>query len=116
MKVLAVGAMTVGLSTSSFAIDKGAGQHLTERTETANEFAAELQVGIGGRFHMTLILVSEMKQVKQYRRFAKMPLTGIRSERPWKPATWRRNSPYLTESLVSSIQTNPAAVAMKDLA
>src|SRR6266516_722996 len=99
MKVLAVGAMTVGLSASSFAIDKGARQHFTERTETANEFAAEFQVGVGGLFHMTLILVSEIGKVKQYRRFAKMPLTGIRSERPWKPAAWRRISPYFTESL-----------------
>ena len=82
MKVLAVGAMTVGLSTSALALDKGAGQHFAERTQTANEFAAEFQVGVGGRFHMTLILVSENGQVKRYRRFAKMPLTGIRSERP----------------------------------
>jgi hypothetical protein len=51
---------------------------------------------------MTLILVSENGQVKRYRRFAKMPLTGIRSERPWKPATWHRNSLYLTESLPTS--------------
>ena len=76
MQVLAVGAMTVGLSTSAFALDKGAGQHFTERTETANEFAAEFQVGITGVFYMTLIIVSELGQVKHYRRFARMPFTG----------------------------------------
>ena len=100
MKVLAVGAMTVGVSTRAFALDKGAGKHFTERPEPANEFAAEFQVGVGGRLHMTLILVSEIGEVKRYRRFAKMLLVGFGNEKPWKPATWRRRSPYLTESLL----------------
>src|SRR6266702_4146318 len=77
MKVLAVGAMTVGLSTSSFELDKGARQHFTERTETANEFAAEFQVGVGGPFHMTLILVSEIGQVKPIGDLQKCPWLGF---------------------------------------
>src|SRR2546425_3432684 len=73
MQVLAVGAMTVGVAAGAFALDKGAGQHFAERTKAADESAAQFQVGIGRRFHMTLILVSEWDQVKGYRRFARMP-------------------------------------------
>src|SRR6266404_5557991 len=42
-------------------------------TEAADEFAAQFQVGFAGRFHMTLILVSEMRKVKHPKRFARMP-------------------------------------------
>src|SRR5437016_11983208 len=59
MQVLAVGATTVGVAAGALAFDKGAGQHFAKRTKAADEFAAEFQAGIGGRFHMTLILVSE---------------------------------------------------------
>src|SRR6266446_9762518 len=64
VKVVAVGAVAVGAAAGAFAFDKGAGQHFAERTETANESAAEFQVGVGGRFYMTLIIVSERDQVK----------------------------------------------------
>ena len=62
MQVLAVGAMTVGPAAGAFAFDKGAGQHFAERTEPADEFAAQFQVRVGRQFHMTLILVSEKKK------------------------------------------------------
>ena len=64
VQALAVGAMTVGPAASAFAFDKRAGQHFAESTEAADEFAAEFQVGFAGRFHMTLIIVSELNQVK----------------------------------------------------
>src|ERR1700684_514703 len=63
----------IGLPLRALAFDKGAGQHFAERTEAADEFAAQFQVGIGGLFHLTLILVSESGQVKPRRRFARMP-------------------------------------------
>ena len=59
VQALAVSAMTVGSAAGTLAFDKRAGQHFAERTEAANELAAQRQVGLAGRFHMTLILVSE---------------------------------------------------------
>jgi hypothetical protein len=56
--------MTVGPAAGTFAFDKRAGQHFAERTEAADEFAAQFQVGLAGRFYMTLILVSEQRKVK----------------------------------------------------
>src|SRR6266851_7874405 len=68
VKALAVGATTVGPAASAFAFDKRAGQHFAERTEAADEFTAEFQVGIAWRPHMTLIIVSERSKVKHQRR------------------------------------------------
>jgi hypothetical protein len=73
METLAVGAMTSGAAAGAFAFDKRAREHFAESTETADEIAAQFQVGFAGRFHMTLIIVSEMRKVKHLRRFAKMP-------------------------------------------
>ena len=82
MQVLAVGAMTVGPAAGTFAFDKGAGQHFTERTEPTDEFAAQFQVRVGRRFHMTLILVSEKGKSQAPRRFAKMPPNRTWSRNP----------------------------------
>src|SRR5437016_6910439 len=87
MEVLAVGAMTVGLAAGALPFDKRAGQHLAEGAKTANEFAAQLQIGIGGCFHMTLIIVSESDQVKPPRRFARMPENQIRLRSPVNKGT-----------------------------
>jgi hypothetical protein len=43
--------MTGGLATGPLAFDKRAGQHFTEQTKAADEFAAQFQVGIVGCFH-----------------------------------------------------------------
>src|SRR5204862_7943084 len=82
MQVLAVGAMTVGPAAGTFAFDKGAGQHFTERTEPTDELAAQFQVRVGRRFHMTLILVSEKGKSQAPRRFAKMPPNRTWSRNP----------------------------------
>ena len=66
-------ATAVGPAAGALAFDKGAGQHFAERTEAADEFAAQFQVGVGGSLHLTLIIVSELNQVKPQRRFARMP-------------------------------------------
>src|SRR5258708_30033176 len=73
MKAFSVSAMAVGTTTGAFAFDKRAGQHFAERAEAADEFAAQFQVGFAGRFHMTLIIVSEIREVKSPQRFARMP-------------------------------------------
>src|ERR1017187_271254 len=73
MEVNAVGAMAGGAATGALAFDKRSGQHFTQRTETADEFAAQLQVRVAGRSHMTLIIVSETARVKPLLRFARMP-------------------------------------------
>src|ERR1035437_2724395 len=80
MQVLAVGAMAIGPATRTFAFDKGAREHLAERTEAADEPAARFQLRVAGHFYLTLIIVSEQAQVKDYLRFAKMPQTNI----PWE--------------------------------
>ena len=64
VKALAVGAMTVGPAAGPFAFHKRAGQHFAERAEATDEFAAQFQVGYAERFNMTLILVSELEEVK----------------------------------------------------
>src|SRR5258708_1558075 len=99
MKLLAVGARAVGLAAGAFPFDKGAGQHFAEGAEAADEFAAEFQAGIGGGFHMTLILVSETSQVKPHRRFARMQPNGIRWRNPVNKRAGSRRRPYFTESL-----------------
>ena len=48
MQVLAVGAMAVGPAAGAFAFDKGAGEHIAEGTEAADEAAAGLEVGVAG--------------------------------------------------------------------
>ena len=73
VKALAVGATTVGAAAGAIAFDKRAGEHFAERTEAADEFAAQFQVGIAWRPHMTLIIVSERSKVKHQRIFARMP-------------------------------------------
>jgi hypothetical protein len=58
VQAFAVGAMTGGLATGPLAFDKRAGQHFTEQTEAADEFAAQFQIGNAGWFQMTPIMVS----------------------------------------------------------
>jgi hypothetical protein len=65
--------MTAGLAAGASAFDKRTGQHFAESAEAADEFAAQFQVGFAGRFHMTLIIVSEKHKVKYPQRFARMP-------------------------------------------
>jgi hypothetical protein len=79
MKVLAVGATAVGLAARTLAFGKGAGQHFAERTEAADEFAAQFEVGIGGRVQLTLISMSEKTKVRPGRKFARMPANSYYS-------------------------------------
>ena len=78
MKELSVGAATSGTAAGAFALDERAGKHFAERTEASDEIAAEFKIGIAGRFHMTLILVSESDKVKGPKRFARMTSIGNR--------------------------------------
>jgi hypothetical protein len=64
VEALAVGAMTVGPAAGPLAFDKRAGQHFAQRAEAADESAAKFQVRFAGRFHMTLMIVSETPKVK----------------------------------------------------
>src|SRR5438034_9913891 len=89
VQAFAVGAMTVGLAAGASAFDKRAGQHFAESTEAADEFAAQFQVGFAGRFHMTLIIVSEKLEVKYPKRFARMPSNCTRSGNYCKQTGWR---------------------------
>jgi hypothetical protein len=73
MKALAIGAMAVGAAASALAFDERAGQHVAQRTKAADEPAAQIEVGIDGLCYMTLILVSETREVKDNLRFARMP-------------------------------------------
>jgi hypothetical protein len=50
MEVLAVGAMAVGASAPAFAFDEGAGEHIAEGAEAANEPAAGFEIGVAGHF------------------------------------------------------------------
>src|SRR6266481_8540760 len=93
--------MAVGPTAGAFAFDKRAGQHFAERTEAADEFAAQFQVGLAGRFHMTLMLVSEPDEVKGPRRFARMPSKRTRCGNPAKLRPGADAGPYLKESLGS---------------
>jgi hypothetical protein len=73
VETLAVGAMTRGATAGAFAFDKRARQHFAESTETADESAAQFQVGVGGLFNLTVIIVSEIRRIKHHlRRVAKM--------------------------------------------
>ena len=48
VQVLAIGAMTVGPATSALAFDKGAGEHLAEGPEAADEASTSLEIGVVG--------------------------------------------------------------------
>ena len=48
MKILAVGAMTVGAATSTLAFDERTGEHLAERSEAADESGTSCEIGVGG--------------------------------------------------------------------
>jgi hypothetical protein len=54
MQVLAVGAMTVGATTSALAFDKRAGEHLAECPEAADESTTGLEIGMAGHGAMFL--------------------------------------------------------------
>jgi len=56
--------MTGGPAAGALAFDKRTGQHFAERAEAADQSAAQFEGGIAGRFHMTLIIVSEIDKVK----------------------------------------------------
>src|ERR1700686_5411690 len=84
VKALAVGAMAVGPAAGAFAFDKRAGQHFAERTEAADKFAAQLQIGFAGRFYMTLIIVSEYPRSQAPLKIARMPANCSRSGKPCK--------------------------------
>jgi hypothetical protein len=68
VETLAVGAMTRGATAGAFAFDKRARQHFAEITETADESAAQFQVGVGGLFKLTVIIVSEIRKIKHHLR------------------------------------------------
>ena len=57
MEERAIGATAVGLAALTSAFDEGTGQHLTPGAQTANEPAAEEEIGVG--WHLTLIIVSD---------------------------------------------------------
>lgn len=57
MQVLALGAMAVGPAAGALALDKGAGEHLAESAEAANEASAGWEVGVAWHFYMALITV-----------------------------------------------------------
>src|SRR5260370_20457873 len=103
VKVVAVGAAAVGPAAGAFAFDKGAGQHFAERTEAADQFAAQFQIGFAGLFHMTLIIVSEQEEVKRPRRFTRMASRGTGAENPANNRAGDDASPYLKESLGQAI-------------
>ena len=110
VKVLAVGAMAVGPAAGAFAFDKRAGQHFAERTEAADEFAAQFQVGIAGWFHMTLIIVSEIQQSQAP---AKICKNAVNRDSEWKPLQTNELAlgpcPYLTECLSVACRGNGLA-------
>src|SRR2546426_4226326 len=70
MELLAVGASAVGLAALAAAFDERAGKHLAPRAQSANQPAAQGE--IGGVGHLTLIIVSELGEVKVLREFARM--------------------------------------------
>ena len=72
MQILAVGTVAVGATTGALALDEGAGEHLAERTEAADEPATQFEVGVSGHC-LTLIIVSEIESCKEIKRFARMP-------------------------------------------
>jgi hypothetical protein len=49
MKLFAVGAAAGGFATGAGALDEGAGEHLAERAEAADESATQVEFGIGGQ-------------------------------------------------------------------
>ncbi len=59
VEALPIGAAAVGLTALALALDEGAGEHVTERPQAANESPTTLEVGIRGGTgpsHMTLII------------------------------------------------------------
>src|ERR1017187_5464255 len=70
MKLFAIGAAAVGLAAPTAAFDKRTGQHLPQRAQTTNQPAAEVEFRVN--WHLPLIIVSEYKEVKPLRKFAKM--------------------------------------------
>src|SRR5439155_14498692 len=70
MELLAVGASAVGLAALAAAFDERAGKHLAPRAQSANQPAAQGEIGVVG--HLTLIIVSELGEVKLLREFARM--------------------------------------------
>ncbi len=48
MQILTIGAMAVGAATGAFALDEGAGEHLAEGTEAADESATQFEIGVAG--------------------------------------------------------------------
>jgi hypothetical protein len=93
VEALAVGTMTSRAAASAFAFYKRAGQHLAQSAETADESAAQFQVGVAGRLHMTLIIVSVMRKVKHLRRFAEICKNAERLNSEWKPCKQSRSKP-----------------------
>src|SRR2546428_13815116 len=70
MELLAVGASAVGLAAVAAAFNEGAGKHLAPRAQSTNQPAAQGEIGVVG--HLTLIIVSELGEVKLLREFARM--------------------------------------------
>src|SRR5258707_15466050 len=99
MKVLAVGAMTGGLAAGAFTFDKRAGQHFAESTKTANELAAQFQVGVGRRFHYDTNTSVIIRRSQAPAKICKNDAKLNRSRNPCKQTNCRRRRPYLTESL-----------------
>src|SRR3989454_1615007 len=70
MELLAVGASAVGLAAFAAAFDERAGKHLAQRAQSANQPATQGEIGVVG--YLTLIIVSELGEVKLLREFARM--------------------------------------------
>lgn len=62
MRQFAIGAAAVGLTALTAAFDKRTGQHLPQRAQSTNEPAAQVEFRVG--WHLPLIIVSELEQVK----------------------------------------------------
>ncbi|MBZ5620965.1 MAG: hypothetical protein LAQ69_19890 [Acidobacteriia bacterium] len=73
MQILPVGTVAIGATAGTFALDEGAGEHLAERTEAANESATQFEVGVACHFVLTLIIVSERGAKQGLPKFARMP-------------------------------------------
>src|SRR5436305_10861825 len=74
--------MAVGAAAAALTFHKRTGKHFPKGAEAANEPAASLKVGVGGQAHLTLIIVSEIDQVKDQLRNARMIRTDAAHERP----------------------------------
>ena len=92
MELLAIGAAAVGLAALPAAFDKRAGQHLTQRAQSTNESAAQVEFRVG--CHLPLILMSDQEEVKPFIRLGQYTPNSQQGRSPQlrnpRPATAAR--------------------------